>query len=129
MRISIFISSISKQSGARTTTSIIKHSVYMRITFRIFVANLIFSAIKLNSVRIGNQAPSLPVMKKDVNDSKNVSLATDGKNNNSILLSIKLFLVKNKNVLKDLSAHFITVPTIAVLYKTNQSYSRLMSGL
>jgi hypothetical protein len=112
MQILIFTSSFLKQSGALTTTSIIKHSVFMRITFKIFVANPIYSAIRQNSVRIGNQAPSLPVMRKDVNDFKNVSLATDGKSNNFIPLSIKLFHVKNKNVLKDLSAHFTIVQKI-----------------
>ena len=83
-QILIFTFSISKQNGVPTTMNITKPSVFMLTTFKIFDANPIFSAMRLNSVKIGKVAPSSLAMRRVVNALKNVLIAMGGKNNSFI---------------------------------------------
>ena len=89
------ICSISRQSGALSTRSIIRHSAYMLTIGRILDESRISSIILAKkSARIGNPVLSLPNIMKAARIKQAARAATDGKSKSIILSSIKLNRVR-----------------------------------
>ena len=100
--------SSSKQSGVPSTTNITKHNAFTPTTFKTFDVSLTSFHIWLSSARIGSQELSSPLTTKVARDFITALILMGGKSSSFILSSIKLSLVKNRNVLKGLSVLFIT---------------------
>jgi hypothetical protein len=84
-KIMIFTSISSKLSGVPSTMITTKLNAFMRITSKTTGVNLIYSDMKLNSVKTGRVVPSLPAMKKVVRDCNHASIVMDGRSSSSTL--------------------------------------------